>query len=518
MRLFLAALTVGAAGIAYVHTQQASVPAAETHAQVGRPLFDWQSADDTLKAAATDGARPLEEPPLVVRDTINHARAEVTSVLDEFVRVNGASNTVPAPADIAPQSPTDALSSTSENAASDAVADANDSEELIPFASSDSPSTGETAETSPADATVATNQPPTDLVPTKEPEPASEIAATKSEAAPPSNGASGPTLGKPSISEATMLTKKPTSVADPNRSTREPALTVKQPAASGPRTKTELLPGSKAPPKAPLVDPEWKLIGRTSRGVPMHSRRYGRQGTRTLIIAGLDGLDVVATRWNDELSEALLRRTDLLQNNEILIVRAGNPEGLSSRIATNMNGVMINRNFPSRRYQLMPDRSTGTGPGSESETKAIMDVLYSFRPRRVIHLASTSGRSTVLYNRAARDLSDELESQFKLHVQPLDVEQVPGSLEDFADGTLDAAVVSLKLNTSTDWQAAWKKNAGTVITAINGQNPEKLVAVSTEQSALSLEPTGSPIPNIEEEPAPEPKRRRGYEELPPPPR
>lgn len=518
MRLFLAVLTVGAAGIAYVHTQQASVPAAEIHVNARRPLFDWQSADDTLKAASTDAARQLEEPPLVVRDTINHARAEVTSVLDEFVRVNGASNTVPAPADIATQPSADTSSPTPEHTTPQAVANANDSDELIPFASSDSPSSNESSETVPADATVATNQPPTDLDPTKELEPASDAVVAKPAPATESNSPVGPTLGKPSISEATMLTKKSSTGADPNRSTREPTVAVKQPASNTPRTKTELLPGSKAPPKAALVDPEWKLIGRTSRGVPMHSRRYGRQGTRTLIIAGLDGLDVVGTRWNDELSEVLLRRTDLLQNNEILIVRAGNPEGLSSRIATNMNGVMINRNFPSRRYQLMPDRSTGTGPGSEAETKAIMDVLYSFRPRRVIHLSSISGRSTVLYNRAARDLGDELEKQFKLHVQPLDVEQVPGSLEDFADGTLDAAVISLKLSSSPDWQSAWKKHVGAVITAINGQNPEKLVSVSTEQAALSLEPTGSPIPNIEEEPAPEPKRRRGYEELPPPPR
>jgi hypothetical protein len=154
----------------------------------------------------------------------------------------------------------------------------------------------------------------------------------------------------------------------------------------------------------------------------------------------------------------------------------------------------------------MPDKSTGSGPASEAETKAILDVLYSFRPRRVIHLTSTSGRSTVLYNRAATDVGDELEKRYKLHVQLLDPEQVPGSIEEFADVTLDAAVISLKLNSSPEWQSAWKKNAASILTAISGPIQE-VASASPEKTPLLLEPTSAPNPI-----------RRGYEELPPPPR
>lgn len=492
MRLFLAALTVGAAGIAYAYTQQTPAPAAESQAKAGRPLFDWQSADDTLKAASTDTAANHDEPPLVVRDTISQARTEVTSVLDEFVRGSGASNDVPAPADIV-----------SQVAAESPAVDS----ELIPFASSDLPTANDTSDIAPADATATINQPEADLVQTKEAAPLPDAApAEKPESAAPQDIETGPTLGKPTISEATIVKKQPTT-PPPNGANREPAVSVKQPSSTGSRSKTELLPSSKQAPKPSLVDAQWKLIGRSGAGMPLHSRRFGRQGTRTLIIAGLDGLDVVGTRWNDELAEALLRRSDLLQNNEIMIVRAGNPEGLTNRIPTNLRGVSINRNFPSRRYQALPDKSTGTGPASEAETKAILDVLYSFRPRRVIHLASTTGRSTVLYNRAATDVGDELEKQYKLHVQLLDPEQVPGSIEEFADGTLDAAVISLKLNSGPEWQGAWKKNAAVVLTTISGPIQE-VASASPEKTPLVLEPTSGP--NL--------KKGRGYEELPPPPR
>ena len=247
----------------------------------------------------------------------------------------------------------------------------------------------------------------------------------------------------------------------------------------------------------------------------MHSRRFGRQGTRTLVTAGLDGMDLVGTRWNDELTSVLLRRKDLLQTIEVLVLRAGNPDGLVKKVSTNAHGVLINRNFPSRRYQFLTDDSAGPGPASEAETHVIMQAFYSFRPRRVIHLTSTTGRSTVIYNRAAKDVAEQLQKQFQLTIQPLDVEIAPGSVEDFADGTLDAAVISLKLNAGTGWQKAWEKHLPAVMAAIQGQVTIN-AGLKDELARSSPEVEGTRIPNADEEPPK--KQRRGYEELPPPPR
>ncbi len=538
MRLFLAALTVGAAGIGYVTLHQAAQPAADSRSAASRPLFDWQSADDTLTAAAPgDITTPADDPPLVVRDTINNARTEVTSVLDEFVRVNGNSNPVPLPTDIVTQA--------------DHPGNAGIDEPTVPFATSDpsgldaikaAPAEPRPDNTSsdisgldvgPADASAAVNQTQpnlpaqrdlqtgsyptqlkeTDLLKDTDAGPVVDAAVNEAKLA----------VGKPTINEATLITKIANPKSEPTPPTPSTPATPSAPPTRPPEvaakpSKTELLPGGKMPEKQAVFDPEWKVIAKTTNDLPMHTRRFGRQGTRTLIIAGLDGQDRIATRWNDELADALVRHSDLLKTNEVLLVRAGNPDGLVKKMPGNAHGVQINRNFPSRRYQFLPDKSAGPGPASEAETHAILDVLYSFRPRRVVHLTSTIGRSTVIYNRAGQETAAALQKQFQLNGQPLDVELVPGSLEDFADGTLDAAVISLKLNSGTDWKQAWQKHLPAVLTAINGQLPLETVS-QDELVKSSPDLAGTRIPNMDdEEPAPLKKRRQGYEELPPPPR
>lgn len=490
MRLFLAALTVGAAGIGYVYLHQPSLPAAETPSAGDRPLFDWQSADDTLKAVTSDVIASTGEPPLIVRDTINSTRTEITSVLDEFVRVNGESPATNPAGDIVTQAGVPGTE----------VRD----DELVPFASSDSPAAPDSIDIAPEEATTAATLTPT---PTDSTEP-SEALTPELAAKEVRNN----TVSKPAINEASQIKQAPASKIEPTNTPRVPEVAAKQP------SKTELLPGGKMPEK-PVVtmDPSWKVIGKSTNGVPIHSRRFGRQGTRTLVIAGIDGQDLTATRWNDELAETLSRRTEMLQANEILLLRAGNPDGLIKRTAANANGVLINRNFPSRRYQFLQDKTAGPGPASEAETKVILEALYTFRPRRVIHIMSTKDRSTACYNRASKDLVVELQKEFAVTEQPLDVELLAGSVEDFADGTMDAGVISLNLNTSSNWQQAWKKHLPLVLTAINGQNPDKVLAVSEETAKAPSDQVGSPVRTSEPE-TPPIKRRRGYEELPPPQR
>ncbi|MBS0204021.1 MAG: hypothetical protein JSS49_14035 [Planctomycetes bacterium] len=475
MRLFLAALTVGAAGVGLVYLQQSSLPTAEASSKVERHLFDWQSADDTLKVVNSDVTTHLDEPPLIVRDTINSTRAEITSVLDEFVRVNGESSGVPSPSDIVTQA--------------DATSPVVDDGELIPFATSDGPPV-ETSDLAAGDAVSS-------LTPTDP-----EVEAGRDTADSPS---------RPAINEATLVTQKPAAKKEPVQPNRQPDVAAKSP------SKTELLPGRKLPDtSAPVADSDWQIVGRSTNNVPLHTRRFGQQGTRSLVIAGMDGKDLISTRWNDELVETLVTQKGLFQSNEVMVFRAANPDGLIKKSSTNAQGVLINRNFPSRRYQFLTDKSAGSGPSSEAETKAILQVLYTFRPRRIIHLSSTNGRSVIYYNRASKDLAASLQKQYSLDARPLDVELMPGSLEDFADGTLDAAVVSLKLNTGPDWRQAWSQHRPMVLSAISGQNADKMLSVSEELVNAAPDSESSRIPDLNVEPA-RVKNRRGYEELPPPP-
>jgi hypothetical protein len=258
---------------------------------------------------------------------------------------------------------------------------------------------------------------------------------------------------------------------------------------------------------------EWKVVGKTTEGRPMHSMHLGNNGTRTLVIAGLNGEDRIAVRWLEQLAEELSRRPGLLKNNEVVFFRAGNPDGLVHKVRDNARGVPLNRNFPSRRYRPAADLPRFAIPAGEVETRVMLDTLYTFRPRRVIHLTATSGRSQVLYNRSAKDLAIDFERSTKVVLLPLDAEQFPGSLEDFADGTLEAAVLSLKLGVGSDWQQSWTQLQLPVLSAVAGQSIEPVGG----EVAQTRDPDRTPIPFANVEPVSTRPLRRGYEELPPPP-
>ena len=258
---------------------------------------------------------------------------------------------------------------------------------------------------------------------------------------------------------------------------------------------------------------EWKVIGKTTEGRKMHSMHLGTSGVRTLVIAGLNGEDRVAVRWLEQLAQGLASQPNLIENNEVFFFRAGNPDGLVHQYKGNARGVPLNRNFPSRRFRQpvgMPQFAT---PASEVETRVILDTLYSFRPRRVIHLSSTTGRSEVIYNRLSKPVATELERSAKLGLFPFDPEQNPGSIEDFADGTLEAAVLSLKVNAGRDWQQTWTRLQPQVLAAVIGR------PIDSEQPTMSLpqDPDKAEKPSASVEPISRNRRRRGYEELPAPP-
>ncbi|HEY0980689.1 M14 family zinc carboxypeptidase [Schlesneria sp.] len=263
----------------------------------------------------------------------------------------------------------------------------------------------------------------------------------------------------------------------------------------------------------PIVGYEWKVIGKTTEGRKMHSTQFGSTGTRILVIAGLNGEDRVAVRWLELLADAMASRPDLTKNIEVVFFRAGNPDGLVRKVKTNSRGVPLNRNFPSRGYRQVVGVPSFAVPASEVETRVILDTLYTFRPRRVIHLTSTTGPSQVLYNRSGKPLALELERNAKLKPVLLDPELSPGSLEDFSDGTLEAAVLSLKVSIGNDWQQAWTQVQSQVLAAVVGRP----LGAGEGENGVDPDANGSPVPYSTIEPISRNPRNRGYQELPAPP-
>lgn len=492
MRFLLAAITLAAAGVGFTYLDQPSASSLTTEQTALRSLFDWETPVDPTARRSTDAnsaSGSLDAQTTAAQDALRRVQAQSRTVLDDFVRDHG----------IADLSLDDALAQVRDLAQS-SLSPTNDAISANPRNRDELTRDELTRDELTSAAPPALND---------------GSHAQLDSASSPSRtpGASVQTAtvvrdGKPSAAVSEDVASD--SVPSANKIAQIAGKDENAPVA---RTKAVATSTSSVP--------EWKVIGQTTEERPLHTRRFGDSGPRTLIVAGLDGEDRIAVRWIDELADELARRPELYSSSEVLIFRAGNPDGLTHKIPENARSVLINRNFPSRRYRPLPDGSSGAGPATEAETRALLDTLYTFHPRRVIHLAATSAKTKAYYNRSARETASDLQRGHDLDVHPIDIEQYPGSLEDFADGTLEAGVLSMQLNAGNNWQQAWLKHQPTILSAVTGRRLDKHDPTTQSQDELARSvpdpaATRTPIPVSNSEP-PRKKKARGYEELPAPP-
>ncbi len=133
--------------------------------------------------------------------------------------------------------------------------------------------------------------------------------------------------------------------------------------------------------------------GRSHLGVPLEVWRPSGP-CRILVHAGIHGEEGETTV---ALSRALRHLPE--PSPHCAVVLAANPDGLVRGTRGNARGVDLNRNFPTRDWSPEPvfHRSTldderdvvlspGDSPGSEPETRALMDLIRELEPETVVAL------------------------------------------------------------------------------------------------------------------------------------
>ncbi len=137
-----------------------------------------------------------------------------------------------------------------------------------------------------------------------------------------------------------------------------------------------------------------ETYGRSVLGTALEVWKPTAGSVHTLLFAGMHGEEPETTVV---LSRALRALEGDLQR--CAVVLGANPDGLVRGTRGNANGVDLNRNFPAANWQPDPVThrwvveeasdvllSTGSGPGSEPETGALMGLIDALDPQRVIAL------------------------------------------------------------------------------------------------------------------------------------
>jgi hypothetical protein len=165
------------------------------------------------------------------------------------------------------------------------------------------------------------------------------------------------------------------------------------------------VPTRAAPTPTPRPFTEGPLvIGYSVEERPLEVFRFGTGPDVRVMIAGIHG----GYEWNTvALAEALIghlrAHPELVPDRVTLyILRVMNPDGLARgqwyEGRLNENGVDLNRNFPANWQAEWPNEgcwghlvvSSGTGPGSEPETQAVMDFVSRYRVTALISYHSAA--------------------------------------------------------------------------------------------------------------------------------
>jgi len=209
------------------------------------------------------------------------------------------------------------------------------------------------------------------------------------------------------------------------------------------------------------------VIGYSVSGRPLEVYRFGQGERQVMIAAGIHG----GYEWNtialaDELIIYVNEHLEIIPSDVTLfILRNINPDGdarahtIDGRV--NDHGVDLNRNFP-ENWQAEWDRdgcwdyietTGGSGPGSEPETKAVMNFLST---RRVEALISYHSAALGIFpggepwDDESIELAKALSKVTRYPYPPIDTGcYYTGTLADYAV-SLGAAAVDMELRNHRD--------------------------------------------------------------------
>lgn len=175
-------------------------------------------------------------------------------------------------------------------------------------------------------------------------------------------------------------------------------------------------------------------------------------GETLLLFGVIHGDEPLGMPLLERLGDLLHEHPELVKGKRIVLVPLLNPDGYRLGLRVNTRGVDLNRNFPSTSWKRLGHRH-GTAPASEPETRALMDLVNTYRPDRILsvhaplHCVNYDGPAAGL----ARKLSDVSEYPVKPHIGY----PTPGSFGSWAGIDREIPVITLELREDLKRSEVW---------------------------------------------------------------
>ena len=152
-------------------------------------------------------------------------------------------------------------------------------------------------------------------------------------------------------------------------------------------------------------------------------------------------------------------KTDLSKTkNKLLIVPCLNPDGRNENKRQNANGVDLNRNFPTRNWELTEKNEYygGSAPESEIETDFMVDILANYRIDAILSIHAPF--RIVNYDGPAEEIAKKVSEITGYPIQADIGYPTPGSFGNYAGVERQIPTITLELPEDETNEQLWKTN------------------------------------------------------------
>lgn len=133
-------------------------------------------------------------------------------------------------------------------------------------------------------------------------------------------------------------------------------------------------------------------------------------------------------------------------NTKISFIPCLNPDGVKAQTRVNSNGVDLNRNFPTKNWELTEKNNFygGNEPASEIETQFLISAIEEFKPELIITLHAPY--KVVNYDGNALNIANKISEIIKYPVEASIGYPTPGSFGTWAGIERNIPTITLELD------------------------------------------------------------------------
>lgn len=135
---------------------------------------------------------------------------------------------------------------------------------------------------------------------------------------------------------------------------------------------------------------------------------------------------------------------------KLMFVPCVNPDGVKAKTRVNSNGVDINRNFPTKNWELNEKNEFfgGNTPASEIETKFLVEIIEKYEPKFILTLHAPY--KVVNYDGDALEIAEKISEIINYPVESSIGYPTPGSFGTWAGIEKNIPTITLELDEEID--------------------------------------------------------------------